>query len=112
MHFIVLKMLKKRLGIEATEKNWYSDYNLTDFYKTPPTLTIPEGCERIGNFAFWRCERLEKVIIPRSVERIGFHAFWGCKNATIILRKHKKDFKEINLDAFKGVKDVKKEIRN
>ena len=66
----------------------------------------------IGHFAFYGCERLEKVIIPRSVERIGFYAFEYCRNATIILRKHKKDFKEIDLDAFNGVKDVKKEIRN
>ena len=111
-------MLKKKLGVEGIEKDWLSDdekltnYFKINYFKIPPTLTIPEGCERIGNFAFWRCERLEKVIIPRSVERIRFHAFWGCKNATIILKKRREDFVRIGVRAFYCVKDVKEEIRS
>ena len=105
-------MLKKKLGIEAIEGDLYNDEELTKYFKIPSTLTIPEGCVRIGNFAFWRCEELEKVVIPKSVGWIGLHAFWGCKNATIILKKHKKDFEEIDELAFYGCKDVKEKVRN
>lgn len=41
-------------------------------------------------------------------------AFEDCRNATIILKKHNKVFKGFGfgLEAFKGVRDVKEEIRS
>lgn len=36
-------MLKKKLGIEAVERDWQL---LLDYYKIPTTLNITEGCER------------------------------------------------------------------
>lgn len=105
-------MLKKKLGIEGIEGDLYNDEKLTNYFKIPSTLVIPEGCKRIGRCAFDSCEKLSKVVIPKSVEWIGFKAFFECKNATIILKKHKKNFKEIGVCALLGCKEVKKEIRN
>ena len=186
---VVVKMLKKKLGIEAIEKDsWtlgvlsYSRIGL--YFKIPPTLVIPDGCKWIGDWAFWRCKKLRKVVIPesvveirdfafkecrdleeveipksvknigvgafreckklekvaisegvewistksfcecwklkkveipKSVRWIGDGAFEGCKKATIILQKPKNEFKEIQLRAFSGVKNVryaKEEVRN
>ena len=132
-------MLKKKLGLEAIEINWQRKMKntdqISDFYKIPPTLIIPEGCEEIGMRAFrdckvlerlkipgsvkkievWsflRCYGLKKVEIPKNIEDIGIGAFKDCNNATIILRKSRKDFKYIGQEAFGGVKDVKEEIRS
>ena len=139
MLFIVLKMLKKKLGLEAIEINWQRKMKntdqISDFYKIPSTLTIPEGCEKIGMRAFrdckvlerlkipgsvkkievWsflRCYGLKKVDIPEGVESIEVSAFSGCYNAEIILRKSRNDFKYIGQEAFGGVKDVKEEVGN
>lgn len=128
-------MLKKRLGAECIERKWWSNRNLKDYFKITSPLTIPEGCEKIGNCAFWECERLEKVkisesvkvigedafykcenlrkvIISRSVERIEHFAFGYCYNSEITLRKSKSEFKEIRENAFWGCKDVKEEVRD
>lgn len=136
-------MLKKKLGFEAIEKDsWtlgvigYSKIGL--YFKIPSTLVIPDGCKWVGDWAFWRCKKLRKVVIPesvkviedfafkecrdleeveipKSVRWIGEEAFEGCKKATIILKKLKNEFKEIQLRVFSGVKDVryaKEEVRN
>lgn len=130
-------MLKKRLGLEAIERVWYSNENLGDYFKIPSTLIIPEGCIEIGECAFWECDklrvviipegcreigeyafeycdRLKKVIVPVSIEYIGECAFEDCLEATIILKKSKKKFavEFIGNCAFKNCKDVKEEVRN
>lgn len=125
-------MLKKRLGIEVIEEGYG---RVCHRFKIHSSLIIPEGCMRVGGRAFWGCDEIKKVIIPGSVKSIGLSAFSGCNrleeveipksveyigycafescyNATIILKKHKKDFRYIGPSAFSGVKDVKKEIRN
>ena len=126
-------MLKKRLGAEAIERKWDWDNKLLLLFKIPSTLIIPESCERIGNWAFYYCQKLRKVIIsegckwirshafmgcckleevviPESVDWIGYAAFNRCENATIILKKPKNDFESIEEQAFKGCRDVKEEI--
>lgn len=126
-------MLKKKLGIEAIERDWC--WFIIDRFKTPSTLVIPEGCKRIGchafsgykelrnvvipesmklieNSAFCGCYKLEEVIIPKSVEAIGNYAFDRCKEAVIILRKPKSEFRYIGLFSFDGCRDVKEEVRN
>lgn len=135
-------MLKKRLGINAIERDWYWEVNgsfignITGFFKIPSTLIIPESCRSIGVNAFWGYEKLGKVVIsdgvkeirdcafagcrklrgevviPESVEKIGGSAFNVCGKATVILKKRKKDFKEIGRSAFHGCIDVKEEIRS
>ena len=128
-------MLKKRLGTEAIETDWYSDEKLINYFKIPSTLTIPKDVDEIGDYAFRDCKELKKVIfsdnveyiwpgafqncsnlkkvkIPESVKIIGAGAFQGCYNATIILKKLREDFESIGECAFHNVKYVKKEIRS
>ena len=106
---VTLDMLKKKLGIEAIERGWLGIRCLKDYFRISSTLTIPEGCERVGYRAFWGYVGLEKVIILDSVTEIGDWAFCGCKNATITLKKLKEEFKYIGSGALVGCKDVKEE---
>ena len=109
---MTVKMLKKKLGINAIECNWPDDdCSLKDYFKISSTLIIPEGCEKVGYAAFWYCKELIKVVIPESVEEIRSGAFSGCCRATIILGKPKNEFK-IGYNAFDYAKDVKEEVRN
>ena len=75
-------------------------------------VIIPKGCKRVGAKVFEFCNRLEEVVVSENVEEIGNFAFDGCRKATIILKKHKRDFVRIGSCAFLGVRDVKEEVRN
>ena len=75
----VVKMLKKKLGVEAIEKDWYT-VCIRNYFKIPADLIIPEGCERIGKWALYNCNNLEKVVIPKSVCKIYDYAFAACEN--------------------------------
>ena len=44
------------------------------------TAEIPGGIMEIGNFAFYQCENLQKVILPESVTKIDWGAFWQCSS--------------------------------
>lgn len=106
-------MLKKKLGINAIERNYFH-FNACseDFFKLPSTLIIPEGCKWIGYAAFYCCINLRKVVIPESVTDIGEDAFCGCKEAIIILKKPEHKFEFIGENALDDCKDVKEEVRN
>ena len=111
----VVKMLKKKLGLEAIERggSLVKKTSVQAYFKVSSTLIIPEDCEIIGGCAFMYCEKLKKVVIPKSVKKIGYSAFYKCSNATIILRKPKSEYAEfIEVYVFDGVKDVKEEIRS
>ena len=41
-------------------------------------IIIPDGVERIGDFAFYNCDHLEKVVFTDQVTSIGRYAFYGC----------------------------------
>lgn len=41
-------------------------------------VTIPEGVESIGDYAFSICKRLRRITIPDGVTHIGRGAFWSC----------------------------------
>ena len=43
-------------------------------------IVIPDGVERIEDFAFSGGEALKWVVVPASVESIGYQAFAGCSN--------------------------------
>ena len=106
-------MLKKKLGVEAIERNWsYSKMISAYYYKIPSTLIIPESCKKIGAAAFCGSLDLKKAIIPESVEKIGDYAFWDCSRAIIILKQPVIEFKYIGSYAFDYCKDVKEETRN
>ena len=41
-------------------------------------ITVPEGVETIGEYAFNNCAALERVSLPASLREIGGRAFYGC----------------------------------
>ena len=43
-------------------------------------LVIPEGVSKIGNYAFYGCDKLERIEIPNTVTSIGSYAFCNCTN--------------------------------
>ncbi|MCQ2339972.1 MAG: leucine-rich repeat domain-containing protein [Paludibacteraceae bacterium] len=47
-------------------------------------LVIPEGVDKIGKYAFERCNMLTSVTIPNSVTAIGDYAFNECQNMTTV----------------------------
>lgn len=100
-------MLKKKLGLEAVERDSWGISEIKLHYKIHPTLVIPEGCEKIGRYAFCGCEWLEKVIIPKSVKIIGDCAFYHCHTATIILKKPKRKFRYFGDCAYSGCSKVR-----
>ena len=129
-------MLKKRLGINAIERDWLLSkiINIETYFKIPSSLIISRSCEIIGDRVFQGCDGLKKVVIPESVKKIGNGAFeWSgklrkveipksvewignlafayCDNATIILQKPKRKFKFIGNCAFYCIKNVEEKTR-
>lgn len=47
-------------------------------------VTIPEGIEKIGPWAFYRCSSLKKISLPHTLEEIEYGAFYGCTSLTEI----------------------------
>lgn len=102
-------MLKKKLGLEAIERDnsFTGGVSVKTYFKIPSTLIIPEGCEKIGEGAFWGCGTLlEKVIIPESIEEISGRAFWGCDETKIIIEKPIGKIKCVSALAFNGCRYV------
>ena len=50
-------------------------------------VTLPEGLEAIGWFAFYNCTELMDVTVPSSVTSIGYAVFDGCPRVTVICEK-------------------------
>lgn len=49
-------------------------------------VTLPDGMESVGWFAFYGCTGLLDVSIPASVTTIGYAVFDGCERVTVIGR--------------------------
>ena len=47
------------------------------------TVTVPDGVQSIGNYAFCNCTGLKTASVPSSVTAIGTDAFKNCPNLTI-----------------------------
>ena len=48
-------------------------------------LIIPEGVTKIGNYAFYGCDKLERIEIPNTVTSIGGYAFCNCTNLKSVI---------------------------
>ena len=46
--------------------------------KEGDTYTVPDSVERIGNYAFYKCEQLKQIILPDGLKEIGDSAFSDC----------------------------------
>ena len=51
---------------------------------SPVAITVPEGVEEIGWFAFYGCATLTDVTLPASIRSIGYAVFDGCPRLTLI----------------------------
>lgn len=47
-------------------------------------IDIPKGVRTIGNNAFFGCDNLQSIELPDSVQKIEHHAFNGCRKVTTI----------------------------
>ena len=63
------------------------EYELSDdgkvferYYGKAETFTIPDGVDRIGANAFYKCKTLKTVVVPNCVTRLTVHAFANCSN--------------------------------
>ncbi len=70
------------------------------------SVTIPDGVEKIDDYAFAFSTTLEKITIPDSVTIIGTNAFSGCSNLKEI--KLPKNLKTIGMYSFdaSGLKKI------
>lgn len=108
----IVEMLKKKLGINAIERDWSCGNRLVWFFKIPSSLVIPEGCEKIGDWAFWCCRELEKAVIPKSVKVIKYKAFYDCYNAVVIITKPSIEIETCVFLGCKAVTYVEEKTRN
>ena len=84
------------ISIEAPEtmKMWYIGDN------TIKKVTVSEGVERIGPYAFANMTALEEIVLPESLETIDYGAFYGCTSLKKIVGIENVKF--INQAAFQG----------
>ena len=83
---------KKVVGISNTNTK------TPDNYKKIKSVIIPEGYEKIGNYAFYECKNLERVVLPDSLKSIGIQAFRGCTKLKEIIMTD--NISEIGIGAF------------
>lgn len=50
-----------------------------DNYRAIVSVVLPEGYTKIGDYAFYGCENLERISLPSTLQSIGKDAFNGCK---------------------------------
>lgn len=60
-------------------------YNLTD-------VELIEGITEIPDKAFFRCEKLERIVLPDTIEKIGFWALKECPLKEITLSANLREF--------------------
>jgi hypothetical protein len=61
-------------------------------------IVIPEGVEKIGDYAFAKLTALKEVVLPSTLNTIGMGAFMGCTSLTTVSGLEHVKF--INADSF------------
>ncbi|MBQ4600589.1 MAG: leucine-rich repeat protein [Oscillospiraceae bacterium] len=79
-----------------TMKQWYIGEN------TVTKVVIPEGVEKINQYAFANLTALEEVILPSTLESIEYGAFYGCTALEKITFSGENNLKIINQHAFEN----------
>ncbi len=79
-----------------TSKAWYIGDN------TITKVIIPEGVEKISNYAFANLTALEEVVFPSTLEHIDYGAFYGCTSLEKISFSSDDNLKIINQNAFEN----------
>ncbi|MBR5570214.1 MAG: leucine-rich repeat protein [Oscillospiraceae bacterium] len=77
-----------------TSKQWYIGDN------TITKVTIPEGIEKIGAYAFANLTALEEIILPSTMEFIEYGAFYGCTSLKKVTFSGENNLKVISRSAF------------
>lgn len=54
---------------------------------TITSVTLPEGLEIIGHYAFYSCEKLETINFPDSLTTIGESAFRFAKMLGMVIKR-------------------------
>lgn len=79
-----------------TSKQWYiGDATITK-------VTLPEGIEKIGAYAFANLTALEEIVLPSTLEFIEYGAFYGCSALQKISFSSENNLKVISKSAFEG----------
>ncbi len=65
-------------------------------------ITIPDGVTSIGDYAFYKFDKLMQVIIPSKINYVGAHAFEKCSNLDIYCEAKEKPSKWRNSWNYSG----------
>ncbi len=68
-------------------------------------VELPQSVKVIGDYAFAGCTALESISLPAETKEIGYAAFSGCEN---LVTEVPDSVEKIGVDAFLGVKEVKR----
>ncbi len=75
----VMKQLPQQIHF-ANDMYISSDGALLKYAGKEKEVTIPAGVTKIGNYAFWRVNCLEKIHMPEGLKEIGDYAFYACSD--------------------------------
>ena len=77
-----------------TSKQWFIGDN------TITKVVLPEGIEKIGQYAFANLTSLEEIVLPSTLEAIEYGAFYGCTSLEKITFSGENNLKIISQSAF------------
>ena len=77
-----------------TSKQWYIGDN------TITKVILPEGIEKISQYAFANLTSLEEIVLPSTLEAIEYGAFYGCSALEKITFSGENNLKIISQSAF------------
>lgn len=65
-------------------------------------VIIPEGTEKIGEYAFFNCKDITAITIPSTVKTVGYAAFLQCDNITEVHTNDLRAWCETEFDSYYG----------